>query len=55
MKQETVTIPKKEYKELKKKASIFNKKVDWEFVAQFKKSFEDIKHGRITEWKAKNK
>lgn len=53
MKQETITIPKKKYEELKKKANLYNKKVDWELVAQFRKSFEDIKHGRISEWKPK--
>ncbi len=43
---ETVTIPKKEYEELKKKAE-----VDWGLVEKIKRSLEDIKHGRITEWK----
>lgn len=43
---ETVTIPKKEYQQLKKKAEI-----DWELVQKVKRSFEDIKHGRIREWK----
>ena len=45
---ETITIPKEEYEELKKKAEI-----DKEFVESITKSFEDIKHGRITEWKPK--
>ena len=46
---ETVTIPKKEYEKLKKQAQ----EVDWEMVAKFQRAFEDIKHGRITEWKPK--
>ncbi|MBI2142290.1 hypothetical protein HYU15_02240 [Candidatus Woesearchaeota archaeon] len=43
---ETVTIPKAEYERLKKMAE-----VDWELVEKLKKSFEDIKYGRITEVK----
>ena len=46
---ETVTISKKEYEALKKKASAAN--VDEEVVQKFKRALEDIKHGRITEWK----
>ncbi|MFH1774919.1 MAG: hypothetical protein ABH874_08190 [Methanobacteriota archaeon] len=45
---ETVTIPKEEYEELKKKAEI-----DWELVEKIKRSLEDIKQGRISEWKPK--
>lgn len=45
---ETVTIPKEEYEELKKKAE-----VDWELVEKIKRSLEDIKYGRISEWKPK--
>ncbi len=45
---ETVTISRKEYENLKKKALI-----DEEFVESITKSFEDIKHGRISEWKPK--
>lgn len=45
---ETVTIPKGEYEKLKK-----NAEVDWELVEKIKKSLEDVKHGRITEWKPK--
>ena len=41
-----VTITKEEYKELKKKVE-----VDWELVKKIKNSLEDIKHGRIKEWK----
>ncbi len=43
---ETITISKKEYKSLKAKAT-----VDWDLVGKIKRSFEDIKHGRVTEWK----
>ena len=39
---EIVTIPKEEYKRLKKL-----EKVDWELVESFKKSLEDLRHGRI--------
>lgn len=39
---ETVTIPKEEYVRLKKL-----EKVDWELVESFKRSLEDLKHGRI--------
>ena len=45
---ETVTIPRKEYEALKKKAEI-----DLELVEKIKRSLEDIKLGRITEWKPK--
>ncbi len=45
---ETITIPKSEYKRLKKMAE-----VDWELVEKIKKSLEDIKYGRISEWKPK--
>ena len=43
---ETVTIPKTEYERLKKKAEI-----DMELVNKIKRSLEDIKHGRVKEWK----
>ena len=46
MEKETVTISKKEYEKLKKEAE-----VDMHLVNQIKRSFEDIKHGRIKEWK----
>ena len=49
---ETVTIQKKEYAKLKKQAQ--ESEVDWEMVAKFQRAFEDIKHGRITEWKSKD-
>jgi hypothetical protein len=44
----TVTISSREYEELKNRAQ-----VDTELVAKIKRSLEDIKHGRITEWKPK--
>mgnify|MGYP001580169361 CR=1 FL=1 len=43
---ETITIPKVEYERLKKEAEI-----DVELVNKIKKSLEDIKHGRVKEWK----
>ena len=43
---ETVTITKSEYEKLKKKSQ-----VDSELVCKIKRSLEDIKHGRIKEWK----
>ena len=27
-----------------------SEKIDWDLVNQIKRSLEDIKHGRITEW-----
>ena len=42
MKQETITIPKEEYKRLKKL-----EKIDWDLVQSFKNSLEDLKEGRI--------
>ena len=42
MKQETITIPKEEYKRLKKL-----EKIDWNLVQSFKNSLEDLKEGRI--------
>ena len=41
-----VTIPEREYKML-----IESSEVDWELVEKIKRSLEDIKHGRIREWK----
>ena len=46
MHMKTVTITKKEYDSLKKKAEI-----DLQLVQSIKRSLEDIKAGRITEWK----
>lgn len=43
---ETVTIPKAEYDRLKKETE-----VDMELVHKIKRSLEDIKHGRVREWK----
>ena len=48
MKTETVTIPKSEYIKLKKMAE-----VDSGLVEKLKRSFEDIKYGRISEIKPK--
>ena len=45
-KMETVTIPKKDFEKLKKESE-----VDQELVRKIKKGLEDIKHGRIKEWK----
>ena len=42
----TVTIPEAEYERLKKEAE-----VDTELVDKIKRSLEDIKYGRISEWK----
>ena len=39
---ETVTIPKKEYEELKRKADI-----DIELLEQLMEGFKDIKEGRV--------
>lgn len=39
---ETVTIPKKEYENLKKQAGI-----DMEFLKELMSSFKDIKEGRV--------
>ena len=43
---ETVTIPKTECERLKREAEI-----DMELVNKIKRSLEDIKHGRVKEWK----
>ena len=43
---ETVTIPKEEYERLKRESE-----VDMELVNKIERSLEDIKHGRIREWK----
>ncbi len=45
----TVTIPRAKYERLKEMSQ-----VDWELVEKLKKSFEDIKRGRITEIKPKH-
>jgi hypothetical protein len=42
MKQETVTIPRKEYKKLKRQAEI-----DIDLLQQLMSSFKDIKEGRV--------
>ncbi len=43
---ETITIPKIEYEKLKRESEI-----DMELVDKIKRSLEDIKHGRVKEWK----
>ena len=43
---ETVTIPKSEYEKMKKALE-----VDEELVAKIRKSLENIKEGKIKEWK----
>ena len=43
---EKVTIPKKDFEKLKKESE-----VDQELVRKIKKGLEDIKQGRIKEWK----
>ncbi len=43
---ETVTISKEEYQKIKRESE-----VDLELVNKIKRSLEDIKHGRIKEWK----
>ena len=45
---EKITIPKEKYKRLKKEAEI-----DIELVNKIKRGLEDIKHGRIREWRRK--
>ena len=47
---EKITISKEEYEKLKEKA-----KIDWQLVNQIKRSLEDIKYGRIKEWKTSYK
>jgi hypothetical protein len=46
MKQETVTIPKSEYEELKRKAEI-----DDNLLASLVKGLENVQEGRIKPWK----
>ena len=46
----TITIPKEEYKDLKKKAEILKvleEKLDFDLIRQFASSLEDLKHGRF--------
>ncbi len=45
---ETVTVPKAEYERVKEMA-----KIDVKLVEKLKRSFEDIKQGRISEVKPK--
>ena len=46
MEQETITIPKEEYKELKKKASLGE-----DLLMKLVRGLEDIRAGRIKPWK----
>lgn len=49
MEKETITIPRREYEELKRKAEI-----DYELVEKIKRSLEGIKHGRVEKvWQRK--
>jgi hypothetical protein len=53
---ETITIPKREYKELKQKAEMVEElkketEIDFELVRKIKRGLEDIKHCRVKEWK----
>ena len=43
---ETITIPKEEYEKLKQ-----CQKVDFELLEQIVRGLEDIKAGRVKEWK----
>lgn len=43
---ETVTIPRQEYEHLKQESE-----VDFELVEKIRRGLEDIKEGRIREWK----
>lgn len=45
MKQETVTISKKEYEKRKKKAAM----AEEDALTQIRESLEDLKHGRVHE------
>ena len=45
---QTVTIPKQEYETLKKKAEL-----DEDLLIKLIRGLEDIKSGRIKEWKGK--
>ena len=45
---ETVTIPKQEYETLKKKAEL-----DEDLLIKLIRGLEDIKNGRVKEWKSK--
>ena len=45
---QTVTIPKQEYETLKKKAEL-----DEDLLIKLIRGLEDIKNGRVKEWKSK--
>lgn len=44
--EEKITISRKEYEDLKRKAEI-----DYELVEKMRRAFEDIKHVRVRRWK----
>ncbi len=46
---ETITLPRKEYADLKRKAEL-----DESLLIKLIRGLEDIKEGRIKRWKAKN-
>ena len=48
-----VTISRVEYEELKKKAKMAE--IDEELNKKIKRSLEDVKHGRISEWRPNKK
>ena len=52
MKQETVTITKREYEILKLKSQLVETE-DIKLYNKLKRALEDAKHGRITKWKPK--
>jgi len=47
MQQETITVSKQEYEILKEKAEL-----NEDLLIKLVKGLEDIKHGRISEWKS---
>ena len=55
MRQTTVIISKQEKNHSKRKSNQSKEEIDWQFVKKIKASLEDIKHGRIMEWKLKSK
>jgi len=55
--QEMIEIPKMEYEKLKRKSEMIEDlkketEIDFELVRKIKRGLEDIKHGRIKEWKS---
>jgi len=52
-----IEIPKMEYEKLKRKSEMIEDlkketEIDFELVRKIKRGLEDIKHGRIKEWKS---